>query len=342
MLGRLSKLTGYTCAGVMTTINNPNDSMLQLIKFSEEASSKFIVVGDTKTPTTWENIGCDFLSIESQLRLFPQFAAITPTKHYARKNFGYLRAKATGADWIYETDDDNYPVKNPFEARNLEVTASTFKSSSRWLNVYAIFGIESENYNQKHLWPRGFDLNSLGNKYDSDLEQTVTSPIQQGLANGDPDVDAIYRLVFGELVNFKERNPVVLQPGQVCPTNSQTTWWHKSVYQLMYLPSTCTFRLTDILRGFVAWRILIEEKQYVSFHNPVVRQDRNDHVLLKDFKDEVELFIGSSEIIETLLDLQIGGLDRRDALLACYEALVAYGVVSSDEILILNEWNKHF
>jgi hypothetical protein len=342
VLERLSKLTGYTCAGVMTTINNPNDSMLQLIKFSKEASSKFIVVGDTKTPTTWENIGCDFLSIESQLSLFPQFAAITPTKHYARKNFGYLLAKTSGAEWIYETDDDNYPLKNPFGERNLEVTASTFKSSSRWLNIYAIFGIESENSNQRYLWPRGFDLNSLGNKYDSDLEQTVTSPIQQGLANGDPDVDAIYRLVFGELVNFKERNPVVLQPGQVCPTNSQTTWWHKSVYQLMYLPSTCTFRLTDILRGFVAWRIMIEEKQYVSFHNPVVRQDRNDHVLLKDFKDEVELFLGSSEIIETLLDLQIGGLDRRDALLACYEALVAYGVVSSDEILILNEWNKNF
>ena len=326
----------------MTTINHPNEAMLQLIKFSEEASSKFIVVGDTKTPATWEEVGCDFLSVESQLKFFPQLAAITPTKHYARKNFGYLRAKATGAEWIYETDDDNYPLKNPFDARDLELIGSTFKSSSKWLNIYAIFGVKSENFNQKYPWPRGFDLNSLDNKYVPDLDQTVISPIQQGLANGDPDVDAIYRLVIGELVTFKEHNPVVLQPGQVCPTNSQTTWWHKSVYQLMYLPSTCTFRLTDILRGFVAWRILVEESQFISFHNPVVRQDRNDHVLLKDFKDEVQLYIGSSEIIEALLDLQIRGLDRQDALLACYEALVAYGVVSADEILMLSEWNKHF
>ena len=326
----------------MTTINPPNEAMLQLIKFSKEASSKFIVVGDTKTPTTWEEVGCDFLSVESQLKFFPQLAAITPTKHYARKNFGYLWAKASGAEWIYETDDDNYPLKNPYGERDLELNADTFKSSSKWLNIYAIFGVESENFNQKYLWPRGFDLNSLDNKYLHDLDQTVISPIQQGLANGDPDVDAIYRLVIGDLVTFKEHNPVVLQPGQVCPTNSQTTWWHKSVYQLMYLPSTCTFRLTDILRGFVAWRILDEESQFISFHNPVVRQDRNNHVLLKDFKDEVELFIGSSDIIDKLLDVQICGLSRKDALLACYAALVAYGVVNSDEILILNEWNKHF
>ena len=335
-------MTSYSCSGVMTTINHPNEAMLQLIKFSEESNSKFIVVGDTKTPNTWEYVGCDFLSIESQVRIFPQLAAITPTKHYARKNFGYLRARATGVDWIYETDDDNYPLKNPFGARDLELTAGTFKSSSKWLNIYAIFGVQTENFNQRYLWPRGFDLNSLDNKYVPDLDQTVISPIQQGLANGDPDVDAIYRLVIGEFVTFKEHNPVVLQPGQVCPTNSQTTWWHKSVYQLMYLPSTCTFRLTDILRGFVAWRILVEERQFVSFHNPVVRQDRNDHVLLKDFRDEVELFIGSSDIIEKLLEVQISGLGRKEALLECYAALVDYGVVSSDEILILKEWNKHF
>jgi hypothetical protein len=342
MLEGLSKLMTNKCVGVMTTINHPNDAMLELIQFSKDASSNVIVVGDTKTPESWEGTGCEFLSFERQSQFFPNLAAITPTKHYARKNFGYLKAKDSGASWIYETDDDNYPVKNPFGIRDLEVTASTFGSSSRWLNIYAIFGVESEDFNQKYLWPRGFDLNSLDNNYTEDFDQTVISPIQQGLANGDPDVDAIYRLVIGELVTFKERRPVVLQPGQVCPTNSQTTWWHQSVYQLMYLPSTCTFRLTDILRGFVAWRILIEEMQYVSFHNPVVRQDRNEHILLKDFKDEVELFIGSSEIIETLLEVQIEGLDRQDALSACYKALVGYGVVSSDEILILNEWNKHF
>ena len=330
------------CVGVMTTINHPNEAMLQLIKFSKAACSNVIVVGDMKTPETWEGTGCDFLSIEGQHQIFPNLAAITPTKHYARKNFGYLKAKDSGATWIYETDDDNYPVKNPFGKRDLEVTASTFRSRSRWLNVYAIFGIESEDFNQKYLWPRGFDLNSLDNKYFPDVEQTVISPIQQGLANGDPDVDAIYRLVIGQLVTFKEHNPVVLQPGQVCPTNSQTTWWHKSVYQLMYLPSTCTFRLTDILRGFVAWRILHEENKFVSFHNPIVRQDRNEHVLLKDFKDEVELFIGSSKIIERLLGVSIKGLNRQDSLVACYEALVAYGVVNTNEMLILDEWNKLF
>lgn len=330
------------CFAVVTTINRPSEAMLELIRFSKEADAKVIIVGDTKTPSTWEEASCDFLSIETQSRMYPKFANVTPTKHYARKNFGYLSAIHGGAEWIYETDDDNFPVSNPFKSRSLEISGSTFASSSRWLNVYAVFGIEATNLNQKHLWPRGFDLNSLGNNVELDEEISVLSPIQQGLANGDPDVDAIYRLVFGDLVRFKDRPPVLLKKGQICPTNSQSTWWHKSVFQLMYLPSTCTFRLTDILRGFVAWRILSEQETVVSFHSPVVRQDRNEHILLRDFRDEVELFTGSDEIVEKLLNVNLKGLDVQDSMRACYESLIDYGVVNSLEIKILNEWNKSF
>ena len=55
--------------------------------------------------------------------------------------------------------------------------------------------------------------------------------------------------------------------------------------------------------------IMIEEDQFVNFHNPVVRQERNN-LLLEDFKDEVARFIGSSDVIERLLDVLIGGLNN--------------------------------
>ena len=331
-----------SCIGVVTTINHPNDAMNILVDFSNKADTRVVIVGDTKTPLSWQDLDCEFLTIETQDRIFPDLAAVTPTRHYARKNFGYLSAIELGASWIYETDDDNFPTADPFTQRDLKITTSTFFASTRWLNIYEVFGHEKTLNGPQRLWPRGFDLKSLGATITKAKESFVISPLQQGLANGDPDVDAIYRLILGNLVNFNSRGPVSLQHGQISPINSQTTWWHKSIFQLMYLPSTCTFRLTDILRGFIAWRILLDTDMVISFFEPIVRQDRNEHDLLKDFKDEIELFYGSNEIVESLLKVQLKELDYSKALVACYSVLVTHGVVNMNELTILAQWNKRF
>jgi hypothetical protein len=282
------------------------------------------------------------MSISNQLEDFSDLATAIPTRHYARKNLGYLKARSYGAEWIYETDDDNYPTKSPFLVRSLNLQAETYKTESKWLNVYEIFGYESEHIVPAIIWPRGFDLRSLKLGFSHIGHSMVACPIQQGLANGDPDVDAIYRLVLGNFVQFKDSGPKALNPAQICPTNSQTTWWHSSVQQLMYLPSTCTFRLTDILRGFVAWRVIQERHETVSFHSPIVRQDRNEHDLLRDFSDEVELFLQSEILIQRLLDLNLNGLSTSEQLLECYKVFESLGVVSNTEFEILKLWNRFF
>ena len=76
--------------------------------------------------------------------------------------------------------------------------------------------------------------------------------VWQGLADEDPDVDAIYRLTSDTPCYFNERNPVVLAKGTVCPFNTQNTIIIKPLFNLLYLPTTATFRFTDILRGLVA------------------------------------------------------------------------------------------
>ena len=329
-------------AAVITTINSPNDGMNALLHFGQVTGSPVIVVGDTKTPATWENTDFEFLSISKQLELFGDFAEAIPTRHYARKNLGYLKARSYGVEWIYETDDDNVPTASPFLNRNLRVQANTYDCESKWLNVYNVFGYTSEVEKPPLIWPRGFDLRSLKLVPTKSDSTAVTAPIQQGLADGDPDVDAIYRLVLGNFVQFKQVDPVALQAAQVCPTNSQTTWWHSSVQQLMYLPSTCTFRLTDILRGYAAWRILQERNETVSFHAPIVRQDRNEHDLLRDFVDENELYLHSENLITDLLDLNLIGLNISDQIIACYEAFEKRGVIQKSEMPIISAWNSHF
>lgn len=329
-------------AAVLTTINHPNEAMNILLEHAQSVGASVIVVGDTKTPDSWSNTLFEYLDIPKQTSVFGEFSDAIPTRHYARKNLGYLMAHESKVEWIYETDDDNVPTSSPFDEVALECEVETFNTSTRWINVYEIFGYESVGAKPSLIWPRGFDLNSLHKTASATGKIKVISPIQQGLANGDPDVDAIYRLVLGNFVTFNQNGPVGLQEGQICPTNSQTTWWHSSVHQLMYLPSTCTFRLTDILRGFVAWRILQERSETVSYHSPKVRQDRNEHDLLRDFRDEVQLFIQSDQIISGLLTLNLKGLSVADQLVSCYKLLVDLGVVTLNEIQILEKWNEFF
>ena len=105
------------------------------------------------------------------------------------------------------------------------------------------------------VWPRGFPLQLIRDEktYEHNCEakvEMVDAPIQQGLADHVPDVDAIWRLVADHDVYFN-RNPSVWLPlGSWCPFNSQSTWWWPVAYPLMYLPSYCSFRMTDIWRSF--------------------------------------------------------------------------------------------
>lgn len=78
----------------------------------------------------------------------------------------------------------------------------------------------------------------------------------QGLADENPDVDAIYRLTNDTPCYFDERAPVVLEAGTLCPFNSQNTATRRELFPLLYMPVFITFRFTDILRGLAAYEAL--------------------------------------------------------------------------------------
>ena len=65
----------------------------------------------------------------------------------------------------------------------------------------------------------------------------VVSPIWQGLADRNPDIDAIYRLTQPLPVHFdKTKLRIALAEGSICPFNSQNTTWFREAFPLMYLP----------------------------------------------------------------------------------------------------------
>ena len=77
------------------------------------------------------------------------------------------------------------------------------------------------------------------------------------------------------------RSPVALGRGSWCPFNSQNTAWWPDAFPLLYLPSFCSFRMTDIWRSLVAQRIAAENGWWILFHEPTVRQERNEHNLMR-------------------------------------------------------------
>jgi len=207
---------------------------------------------------------------------------------------------------------------------------------SGWINVYRYFADGA-------IWPRGLPLDQIHGPlpaFETLAVQPADCPIQQGLANGNPDVDAIFRLVSPRDVTFRPDRRLALGPGAWCPFNSQNTVWFPDAFPLLYLPAHCSFRMTDIWRSFVAQRIGWENGWSLLFHQATVWQDRNPHNLMRDFEDEIPGYVNNTRIVTTLADLPLvaGTAAMADNLIRCYEALIALGVVGESELPLLRGW----
>lgn len=321
---------------IVTTIQEPTQAIRQLNATLSGFQGQLLVIGDQKGPAQFQLNGVEFLSLKEQLALDLKLAQKLPTGHYTRKNIGYLLAIRKGASCIYETDDDNAPLPN-WHPRS-EVATATPVAETKWLNVYQFFS-------EKKVWPRGFPLEKVHKSFQDRLtlvEENINriAPIQQGLANNSPDVDAIWRLILDEPFDFQPGPSVHLPRGTWCPFNSQSTWWFSAAYPLMYLPSFCSFRMTDIWRSFIAQRCLWEMGYGLVFHGPEVVQERNVHNLIRDFVDEVPGYTRNAEMIDLLerLSLATGSAALSDNLLICYEALIEAGFFPQKELQLVQAW----
>src|SRR5262249_32966791 len=127
--------------------------------------------------------------------------------------------------------------------------------------------------------------------------QHTSVGVWQALTDGDPDVDAIYRLTRGEPCYFEARAPLVLELGTLSPFNSQNTAFRRELFPLLYLPGYVRFRFTDILRGLVAQPIMWDAGYRLGFVGSNTTQIRNEHDLLRDFESELDCYLLSTRIV---------------------------------------------
>jgi hypothetical protein len=322
-----------TKAIVITTINPPTSAVKKIAATCPEW--EFLVVGDRKTPADWQWPNVTFLDTAEQIASGGAFAVACPFNHYARKNVGYLRAIANRVELIAETDDDNIPYDSFLQSIGRSVKARQVQKRG-WENVYM-------HFTDDKIWPRGFPLElivpSLKAKTPLSGESTFDCPVQQYLADGDPDVDAVYRLTIEAETKFRPGS-VVLGEGCYCPFNSQNTIWWPEAYPLLYLPAYVSFRMTDIWRSFIAQVCLYAMGKHLAFRDATVFQERNQHSLIADFRDEVPGYLHNTRIIEILSALSLSS-DPADAarnLGECYQALISAGIVPEKEMRLVELW----
>jgi hypothetical protein len=319
---------------VVTSIQAPTPSLIELARFTRGAGMTLAVIGDRKSPAEFRLDGARFWPISEQQRLDFHLARHLPENHYSRKNIGYLLAVQAEAGGIFDTDDDNAPLDS--WRPHAEWVDACDLTEQGWINAYSYF-------TSAHIWPRGSPLEFVGAnrpRRERPASTPTRAPIQQGLVNGSPDVDAIWRLVMDREFSFDARESIHLGPGAWCPFNSQCTWWFPTAFPLLYLPSHVSFRMTDIWRSFVAQRCLWELGLGIVFHAPEMFQDRNAHDLLRDFEQEVPGYLGNKRLCEVLEDTKLlGGNPEVGANLhRCYAALVGSGFIPATEMTLVESW----
>lgn len=284
---------------VLTSINSITPSVEKMLMYEKYS---VLVVGDEKSPDTYDE-RVVYLTLDMQRKLNYRISYALPTNSYTRKNIGYLYAIAHGAQYIFDTDDDNAPDREPtvYSADMSQLAPCVAQPT---VNPYAAF-------DRPDVWPRGLPLDVLhleatarGSARNGSLRDGTDSWVQQGLADLDPDVDAVFRLTrsaeLGRIV-FLRRSPVYVPPGTMAPFNSQNTLFQSPAFWGLVLPASVPFRLTDIWRSFFVQRLMWMVGSHVSFIGPTVQQRRNTHSYFDDYMQERQMYEQSGALIRFLI-----------------------------------------
>lgn len=110
----------------------------------------------------------------------------------------------------------------------------------------------------------------------------------------------------------------------------------------MYQPATPQFREADILRSLVIQRILWENNANVLFYSPTVWQERNEHDLMDDLKQETGLYAHIKDVSKKLENLNIKSGEQffQENMIKCYEIYKQYNFITDLEFQLIDAWFK--
>ncbi len=321
---------------MLTTINPPNYRLREFIEVGYEV----VVVGDSKTDDElWTNqpSGIHYLSLSEQRDIAPDLSDAIGAGTYARKNFGYLFAMHSGAETIWETDDDNFVRSGVGDPLDFLSNSRGFLSPPGVVfNPYSFFASGAG------IWPRGFPLRLVEStrkeKFTELNLQTYpfgvfpSEGVLQLLVSGEPDVDAIYRLVIESRArNFDASTDIIaLHETSWAPANTQATiWLGKKSFPYLYVPRWVNMRFSDILKMYV-----YQSSNPLFYAGFLMEQERNQHDLLLDFADEITLHLKVESLLSILSE------HRQADIIEKYELLEHASICDSRELEALSIYQE--
>lgn len=272
---------------VTTTINNPTEAIK---KFDCISGWTLVVIGDLKTPKDYKLSNGKYFSPADQERYDKELSDAIGWNCIQRRNFGFLIAKDMGAEIIATVDDDNIPLagwgENLMIGHNIEV--NYYQTDLQCFDPIGAAGY-------KALWHRGYPLQLLAQRdFSNRSTKKINASIQADFWNGDPDIDAICRLEHAPICDFKP-NYFPLASNTISPFNSQNTFLSKDVLEDYFLMPHIG-RMDDIWASYY----LQAKGHKVVFGKASVFQERNEHDLIKDMKNE---YIGYENNLNLINDL---------------------------------------
>lgn len=321
---------------IITTINDINDTF---IKNLIDENYNCIIVGDKKTNPQNYQSEKSVIYVPADCESFPEISRSLPYNHYCRKNLGYLHAIRQGVKSVLDTDDDNFPKSDIYDWKKLEHTSVVGPNLPNVLN----------HFSNTHIWSRGYPLELINKENELLLEKINEIDLNkvgivQSLVDGDPDVDAIFRLTSQEYTeNFKflSGKSCIFNRGIYSQGNTQATLWiDPQLFHLLYIPVTVSFRFCDILKMYVAQRCMWEYDSLFAVTSPFFHQTRNAHNYMKDFESEVSMYKCLHKLLTDILpSIKLKG--DIDDIVRVYEVLKKEKIVQDHELITLKLFLSH-
>ena len=282
---------------VTTTINPPTKASLAYAAMREW---DFIVVGDTKTPhAEYEALdGCIYLSPEKQESIDKQLSDMLGWKTIQRRNMGFVYANSHDYDVVATVDDDNIPLRGwgeMFEGFRLRGFARGVSRIREYTPMECKFFDPLSITKHHHLWHRGFPIQHVSKRLGltSKLIESPVFDVQANLWNGDPDVDAVCRMIHNPEVEFDDVTSYYCSSA-IAPFNSQNTLLSSRVLKDYFVFDRCG-RMDDIFGAYIVQKLGYK----VCFGPPTVYQERNPHDLTEDMKREYIGYENVQRILES-------------------------------------------
>lgn len=300
---------------VTTTINEPTEA---LVKFAGMKDWELVVVLDRKEPKQ-RLAGVHYLTPGDQEKIDLDLSGLIGWNCIQRRNFGFIYAyRELGATIVATVDDDNIPQDRWGEDLLVGRTCEAEFFDER---LPAFDPLGKTQY--PHLWHRGYPLQLVGLRRDyfPPVLGVGRFDIQADGVNGDPDIDAVCRMIHRPNCEFTAfKRPMAAN--KPSPFNSQNTFLTRKV-----LPEYFCFpgigRMDDIWASYHVQALGYR----VVYGPPSVVQDRNEHDLTKDMRQEYLGYELNLEIVEA-----VGKADT-DAVL---------GKLPERSLAAFNQYKKHF